>query len=199
MRIDSATMQVYRANPDSYHTEVLYLVTARNRSTGVKEVAGFWSGDRHRAFTVDGVSRLFYGGGSILDEPELVLESGLKIATVDLEFSPLTPEFTSVARVYDVRNQPFAIYEAYFDASTEKLIEPPIRVFKAMSDKLAIRDAEEGGQSSATLTIVSSARDLTRFLSAKHSDESLRLRSNDRIGRYTSVAGAIAIPWGRAS
>lgn len=197
MRFLSPLMSGYLVNPDSFRTEVLLLVDARNRDTGVIETAGFWTGDRHRSFTIGGVARIFYGAGSVIEAPEITYEAGLGVSTFDIDFSPLTPEFAQVARVYDVKQQAIAIYEAYFDTGTDLLIEEPTRVYKGRSNQLTILTPEEQSASIATLSVVSSARALTRTIPAKHSDETMRLRSGDRIGRYASIAGAVETLWGR--
>jgi hypothetical protein len=199
MRFFSPTMTGYLANPDSFRSEVMILISARDRGTGVVETAGFWTGDRHRQFTIQGVSRIFYGAGALLEVPSILYETGLGVSTFDIEFSPLTPEFIQVARVYDVRQQPITVYQGFFDTHSEQLIEEPTRVYKGRSDRLTFTDAEEGESSTATLTIVSSARALTRTITAKHSDETMRSRSDDRIGRYATIAGAVPIPWGRSA
>lgn len=196
MRFFSPTMTGYLANPDSFRSEVMMLISARNRDTGVVETAGFWTGDRHRSFTIQGVSHVFYGAGALLEVPTILYETGVGVSTFDIEFSPLTPEFIQVSRVFDVRQQPITIYQAFFDTLTEQLIEEPTRVYKGRSDRLSFTSAEEGDASTATLTIVSSARALTRTITAKHSDETMRSRSDDRIGRYATIAGAVLIPWG---
>lgn len=197
MRPVSPTLATYLSVPGSYRTEVLYTIGARNRATNAVETAGFWSGDRHRGFVVDGSSILFYGAGSVIEEPELSFEAGLSINTFDVQFSPLSAEFIQVARVYDVRGQRFRMYEAYFDTATEKLIEAPTRIYKGKCNKLKITDADEGNTSTAIITVVSSARALTRIIPAKHSDETMRLRSDDRIGRYATISGTVQVPWGR--
>lgn len=200
MRPVSPTLQTYLDNPNSYWTECLVLVSARDRSTGAVEQAGFWTGDRHRNFSLgaDG-THLFYGAGSMLETPEIVYEAGLQVASFDIEFSPMTPEFVSIARVYDLRQQPFKMYEAYFSAETGKLIETPTRIYRGFSDGLNIVDGEESKESKGVLQVVSSARNLTRTLPGKCGDETLRLRGDDRIGRYANVAGAVTVIWGRKS
>lgn len=196
MRPVSATMLSYLQNPGSFRAEFLIVLNARDRTTGANYVTGFWTGDTNEAFVVGGSSIIFYGAGALIEPPEIVYESGLDVNAVDVKFSPLSEGFAAAVRLYDVRQQRVYMYRAFFDNSTEGLIEEPHRVFKGRVDTVSIPDGEEGSASEATLTVVNSSRDLTRSSAAKHSDSTFRKRSGDRLLRYSDTARAVTVEWG---
>ena len=196
MRPVSATMLSYLQNPGSFRAEFLIVVNARDRTTGANYVTGFWTGDTNEAFVVGGSSIIFYGAGALIEPPEIVYSAGLDVLAVDVKFSPLSEGFASAVRLYDVRQQRADMYRAFFDNSTEALIEEPHRIFKGRVDTVSIPDGEEGSASDATMTVVSSSRDLTRTFAAKHSDSTFRKRSGDRFLRYSDTAGSVQIEWG---
>lgn len=198
MRPVSAAMASYIQNPGSFRAEFLIVLNARDRTTGTNYTVGFWTGDTNEAFVVGGTSIIFYGAGSLIEPPEIVYQSGLDVNAVDVKFSPFSEGFTTAVRLYDVRQQRVDMYRAYFDNSTDALIEEPHRIFKGRVDTLTIPEAQEGSASDATLTVVSSSRDLTRTFAAKHSDSTFRKRSGDRFLRYSDTAGAVEVRWGTA-
>ncbi len=196
MRPVSPAMSAYIQNPGSFRAEFLILLDAIDRDTKVKNTIGFWTGDTNELFNVRGANFIFYGAGALIEPPEIVYESGLSVHAVDVKFSPLAEGFTTAVRLYDVRQQRVDMYRAFFNTASDALIETPHRIFKGRSDTLTITDAAEGSQSEATLTVVSSARALTRSLAAKHSDSTFKKRSGDRFLRYAETAGAVEVVWG---
>jgi hypothetical protein len=99
-------------------------------------------------------------------------------------------------RQHDPRNAPVEIHRALFDPETLQLIAEPHRLFKGWIDKLKDTRPEEGGQATVELSLVSTARALTRTLTARISDASQQRRSDDRALRYADVAGEVDVAWG---
>ena len=52
---------------------VLLWIEAKNRETGLSEVIGFWSGDDHQDFLIDGEIRTYFGAGQVIDVPPIIV------------------------------------------------------------------------------------------------------------------------------
>ena len=63
-------------------------------------------------------------------------------------------------------------------------------------DEAQITTPAIGGQGSATITVDSSARALTRTLPICKSDAQQRLRTGDRFRRHVDVSGSVDVVWG---
>ena len=196
MRPVSPTLAAYIADPSSFRNEFLIVINARDRTTGAIQTIGFWTGATHEPFTIDGVTRVFYGAGTILEPPEILYETGTGVTALDVKSSPFSSVFTDAVRLYDVRQCRCEMYKVYFSTATEALIEAPHRIFKGRSDQVTITDAAEGSASEAVLSVVGTTRSLTRSLAAKWSDTVFKKRSGDRLLKYSDTAEAVQIVWG---
>jgi hypothetical protein len=76
------------------------------------------------------------------------------------------------------------------------LVDPPYPHFVGFINKAPVTRAKTGGSGGAVAESVSRTRELTVINPAKKSDETQRLRSNDRFRRYAGVAGNWSIWWG---
>ena len=174
----------------------LIWVSARNRSTNAVETMGLWTGGDHENITIGGVSRLYYGAGSVVDLPQVTMQTGLAIRMYRLGLSPLTPEVMQLIRGYDTRFAPVEIHRALFTIDTRVLVEEPHRVLTGFIDEVDLGTPAAGGTSSCVLGIATSARVLTQSLPLKKSDETQKLRSGDRFRRWTDVSGSVDVWWG---
>ena len=171
-------------------------VSARNRATNAVETMGLWTGGDHENITIGGVSRLYYGAGSVVDLPQVTMQTGLGVRMHRLGLSPLTPEVMQLIRGYDVRFAPVEIHRALFSTDTRLLVEEPHRVLTGFIDEVDLGTPAAGGTSSCVLGIATSARVLTQSLPLKKSDETQKLRSGDRFRRWTDVSGSVDVWWG---
>lgn len=177
----------------------LIWVEARNRVSGATEALGLWEGEYTAQFTINGVARTYYAGGSVLQLPEITGQVGLDVRTFNVTLSALTPEVQQLMRGYDARLAPCEIHRVLFDpdAPTTMLGEP-VRVFKGWIDGAPINESPDG-EYVVDAVLASNSRALTVPLQLRRSDESYRLRSGDRIARYASVAGSIPVYFGEAA
>lgn len=176
---------------------VLFWVSARNRDTNAVETMGFWKGDDHQEFVVDGVNRLYYGAGNILDVDDLTFEAALNIRMWNVTFSGLTPEFAQAVRGYDVKGAPILAHLAMFSTDTNNLISPPFKVFDGWINKFPIKTPAIGGTTSAKMECVSNTRLLTKRVPEKRSQESQNKRMpGDNYMRNVGATGTIQTPWG---
>jgi len=176
---------------------LLVWIAARNRETDATETIGFWTGADHRDFSIGGETRSYYGAGTLLKMDNLVVETGLQVRTHRLVFSSVAPEVQLATRGYETREAPFQMHVAYSDALTKELIDAPVRRFKGVCAGLKITRPKKGGEANLELSVQSSAKELTKTLPIKKSDEALRARSpGDRFRRYTDISGSVETVWG---
>lgn len=193
--LDGATFAYFDTRAD-FVSHVLIWISAKNRSTGATENIGFWTGDDHQSFTIDGGARLYYGAGDVLDVPPLTYEAGLSVRMHTFGLASLSPEVATALRGYEPRLAPVQVHRALFDAATGALVAAPHRVLLGWVDEASIPTPEVGGMGGATITVASSARGLTKTLPAFKSDNQQRRRSDDRFRRYVDVSGAVDVFWG---
>ena len=176
---------------------LLVWVVAKNRTTGLPEPTGFWTGDDDQDFTIDAVSRTYHGAGALLGMDDLVIEPGVKVRRISIWLATAAPEVIEAVMAYDVRLAAVEIHRVLTDPLSHQVIAPPHRIWKGWVDG-APRAIPAKGLSAGriTLTVASAAMALTRGLSAKYSDEAMRLRGGDRLFKYADVSGKVPIYWG---
>lgn len=200
MRTFTPAMTPYLAAPGSFRAEVLLWLEAKNRTSGLTETIGFWTGAYHREFTIGGATRLYYGAGNILNPPSITFNAGFQVETVDVEMSSLTAEVIQAVRLYDPRQRLAEMHRAFFDASTENLIEEPHRVLKGRVNKAPIVTPAVNQTASLRLSLVTNSRSLTRRNTKRRSDDTYQLRTaGDRINKYAAVSGKVEVVWGETS
>lgn len=177
-------------------------IFCKHRVTGAEQLHGVW--DDAEAVTVNVVSgetggvvsRNFAGDGAIVSIDPIPMRVGLEVRTIQLVLSPLNPEVAEALRGDDPRFARVEIYRGLLDPESRLLVAAPRIRFMGRVNGAPIETAAIGGVSSATLSIVSHTRELTRTSPARKSDEQQRLRSGDRFRRYTGTAGEWPIWWG---
>lgn len=195
MRFVDPQVAARRAARAGTHAEALVWVEARNRSTGLIETMGLWTGVDHQIFTIGGESRTYYGAGNVLDVPDIPSRMGVAIQTLTISVAFASPEVEMLLRGYDPRLCRAEIHRAEFDAD-EKLIATPERLFKGWINGAPSVTPAIGGAATASLELVSNARMLTRRGSATKSDQYQRRRSGDRFRRYATLAESATVYWG---
>lgn len=196
MRSFSAGLLAYIANPESINAHILVYVSAKDRTTGVVTPVGIWTGDDDLVFTINGASRTYYGRGGLIEVPAINYTSELNVNTIDVEFAPLSSEVAQMIRGYDSRQAPVEIHRAVFDPTSNVLLEEPHRIYRGRVDKIQISTPKQNGTARLTMTVASNSRSLTRNIPSRRSDETQKLRSNDRFMRYTTVTQVVETLWG---
>ena len=183
---------------DSVHHEVAIYITARNRTTGLAEEMGLWTGREDISVTIGGDVRTYTGAGPVVMFPPIRTRVGLTVQMQTVKLAALSDEVENAIRLYDSRLAPVEIHVIRFNADTGDFIGVD-RVFRGSIDKAPIITPQKNGEGGgASISIVPSSRSLTRGLTVKRSDESQKLRSNDRFFRYADVAGKVERFWGTA-
>ncbi len=192
---DAATLAAFGTRAGIIARQLLWM-TVKDRTTGDPVSFGLWNGEDHETITIAGQARDYYGAGTVLEVPDIVHEVGFKARNHRVTISPISPEVKVVLRTYDARFAPIEIHRALYDTETRNLVSEPHRVFKGWINGAPISRTAIPGRAKAELVLVSSARVLTRKLALKKSDESHRLRADDRFRRYADVAETAKTFWG---
>lgn len=175
---------------------VLVFVTARNRSTGLPQQLGLWTGGYDRTFTIGGSPRAYVGAGAITKVSPITMQAGVVVRMQRLTLSPLSQTVADLIRTYDARFGPVEIHRALFSTDDNSLISEPHRLYKGFIDELEVTTPEVGSDATCEVSLASTARLLTRTLALKKSDATQQLRSGDRFRRYIDISGAVTVWWG---
>lgn len=178
----------------------LVWIQALDQETGLRQAAGFWSGDDDADFVIGGETRRYICVGAMLKLPALTYEAGTNVQSQPLSFSLLSQEVERAVRQYSLRLAPVEIHLMLHDAKTWE-IAGIARAFKGTVEAATIKDgakAGSGAPSTLDLEVVSSSRRGTKTLPVKKSSASQRLRlETDRGRQYADMAGAkIHVAWG---
>ncbi|WP_024324319.1 hypothetical protein [Sinorhizobium medicae] len=182
----------------------LVYVTAKNRATGQPESVGVWSDREDANITVLGgtnglpVTRLYHGGGALLDVSEIPRVSDLTIQTVTIGLSQLAGASQRLIREYDVRLAKVEIHQVLIDPKSGQLVSVEAPVFLGEVDGAPVRTPSIGGEGSIELKVVSDAISmLTRTNPRKSSYEAQKRRQGDEWGLYSGTIQSWQIPWGQ--
>ena len=182
------------------HGEVLVWLTARNRSSGLPETIGLWSGDDHQDFVINGQTRTYYGAGNVIDVPPIRSMVGLKTVYHTITLPPVTDEVRQALVQYDANKAPVEVHVVPVDVDTGNALAEPIRMIKGTLQEAPEVLGEKGARSDNTkLKVASSARRLSLGVPFLKSDEALKAVAPTDEGRaYIDVAGDWDVPWGEA-
>ncbi|MDK3072774.1 hypothetical protein QO034_06600 [Sedimentitalea sp. JM2-8] len=179
------------------NAHVLIWITAKDRTTGLPETIGFWTGDDHQEFVIGGETRLYFGAGEVIDVPPVKAGTGLAVLQHRITLGALTDEARQLIRGYDARQAGVEVHCQPMDIDTGQPLGAPIRMIKGTLNKAPETIGPKGGTSNLVLTVVTTARKLTFGLPLLRSDAELRRRNpNDRGREYADVAGDWVVPWG---
>lgn len=192
---DAPTLAQFQ-NRTALVARILIWAVARNRSTGLDESLGLWTGAQDASFTIGGTPRTYAGAGSIMEIAPIVAQAGIAVRMQRFSLSPLSPAVAALIRTYDARFAKIEIHRALFDPVTNQLVSEPHRLFKGIIDEVALPIDPKSGEVRCDVTVASSARYLTRTLPLKRSDATQQRRSGDRFLRYVDVSGEVDVYWG---
>ena len=173
----------------------LVWIEARDRNTAAPNSRGFWDGDEDVSFLVDGQTRLFHGGGALLNVPTLKARTGLVVQTQKVTLSAIAPEVRDMVHGLDIRLAKVRLYWVQFDPVKGNVIDIH-RVFKGTIDSAPERIGAAGQESTVELSLVSSARLFTRKAHILKSNASQTKRSGDALFRHAEHSGKTKIYWG---
>lgn len=171
---------------------------AENRDTGAPERLCLWSGIDHQQFSIGGQLDTFYGAGNLLGLSDMNNMIGTGVRSYSLKLAPLAPEVATLLRVYEPAGARFFMYTGLMSTESGLLIPTAVvRRFKGWVDKVKINEPPSGGNGDASLTFVSSARNLTMTTPSRRSDANQKRRAPaDDMLRYVAASGQVQTPWG---
>lgn len=179
------------------------LVEARERSTGLPLLRGFWTGDDVITIGVPDrntgiiVNREFFGGMNLNISP-IARVSDLTIQTVTVDLSQIATAVQEIAREYDLRLAKADIYEAALDPDTRLVAGNSEIVFMGEVNGNPIDTPAVGDDGSIELELNSDAISmLTRTNPRKSSYEGQKRRGGDEWGLYASTLSSWNVPWGQ--
>lgn len=193
---DSAEISHLQARA-GIRARLLVWIAARDRTTGATVPAGFWTGEQDASFTISGSARLYHGAGGLLGMDDIAVEAGLAVRSLSVWLATAAPEVITAIRGYDTRLAPVEIHRLLTDPLSHQAIAAPHRVFRGFVDGAPLiipAEGRDGGK--VTLKLASAALALTRGLTGKWSDESMKVRGGDRLFRYADVSGKVPVYWG---
>ncbi len=197
MRVYTPITASYLASRAPRRAHVLIWISARNRVTGAAETIGFWTGDDHQNFDIEGETRAYLGAGNLLGVDPLKWRVGLTVRTQRVRLSQVSPEAQQAVRGYDVRHARVEMHRAFYDEG-EALIDAPHFLMRGFVDKLTLTTPAKGGTGDAVLEIASMGRALTKPLNRYRSNASLTARApTDTFRKYASVTEKVEVDWGR--
>lgn len=175
---------------------VLLWIRAKNRTTGLPEVIGFWSGDDHQEFLIDGELRLYFGAGNVIEVPPIIVTPGFQVRNYRVKLPPFTDEVKTLLQGYEPRRARVEIHSCPLNIDSGAPLGTPKRRFKGFLNQ-APEERKKGGTSYTELVMVSNARLLTFGLPLKRSSAELKRRDPDDRGReYIDTTGQWTVPWG---
>lgn len=163
----------------------------------------FWTGEDNVTASVvsaqDGSTdaRDYVGGGTLLDVPPIIDAIGLDARSIDFGLSQIHSDVQDMVRAYNVRVAKVEFQRGLFSTSTWELVSTPFPRFLGRVDGASVDTPEVGGEGAIRLTAASSNIDMTKTSPALKSDETQRLRSDDRFRRHSDTAGQIEVFWGQ--
>lgn len=193
------------ATTDSLVIRKAIWIEARNRSTGLPEGVGVWSGNEDIGLTViegregQTVTRPYYGSGNLLTVSDIPLVSDFTVQTVTIDLSQIADVARKVTREYDVHRAYVEIHEILLDPVTGQPVAPDEAIFMGIVDGAPHKTPSIGGSGKASLKVVSEVMAmLTRTSAEKASYEAQKLREGDELNLYAGQVETWDIAWGQS-
>ncbi|MGQ0563660.1 MAG: hypothetical protein ACT4OK_01130 [Gemmobacter sp.] len=174
---------------------LLLWIVGRDRTTGAAVPLGFTSADEDLTVTIGGSARTYAADGRLGADP-IVAETGLSVRMQTVRLSGVAAEVEAALRGADPRLAPAELHRIVLDPATGAIVGGVQLLFRGTVDAAPIRTPEKGGTVTVSLTLASAAREMTRTLTLKWSDESQQRRGGDRFLRYADVSGEVDVWWG---
>lgn len=190
----------YRSRRDSVDIKTLVWITAKTRGSSPSPAAiGFWTGDDHQSFVIDGQTCPYFGAGNVLDVPKFSNKVGLDVTTYTMKMYRLTEEVEQAFSAYDARLAPVVIHRMEMDLKSGlPITNTPERIFKGWIDGLEYNKDAVGGTRTASITLASISRQLTIANTGLFSDSSQKLRqANDEFFKYVDGTEDNVVFWGQ--
>lgn len=196
MREYSPAELTYLQSRSGIVAHFLVWISARHRTMGITLSVGLWSGADHQSITINGVPRLYYGAGDLIDMDPIDMQPGLVVKLQRLQLAATSPEVVALIQDYDLAFAPIEIRRALFDPITGALVAEPRVIGEGRIEEAPLPTPEKGGSAPMEVVWAGIARALTKALTITKSDAVQQLRGGDRFNRYRESTGKVTISWG---
>lgn len=174
----------------------LFWIEARSLSSGDAETFGFWDGLEPATFTIGGASRLYHGGGAVVQAPPIVAEVGLVERMHRIALGPFAPAIADAIALYDLTEAPIEVHSARFDPVSGALLGIVPDLFGRVRSFEITKDPA-GRTASAELAFRGGVARLMRGVPLRKSDAALQaVHPGDAFRRHSAVAGVVQVQWG---
>lgn len=180
-------------------------VWPKDRSTGVEQQKGYWSGMGTVSAPVinplTGLSqtRAFRGVGRLIQISDIPLVSNITVQRITIRLSHIDSDVMNALRTYDLRQARVQVFRGWFDPDARTLIDNAIPRFVGFVDGAPLETPSENGEGSFSLECVSHTQEMTRASTETRSDESQKRRSaTDNFYQDVASVGERELWWGRA-
>lgn len=190
----STAIKAKLASGDDIHTEILWHMVGRNRSTGAPETLSLWTGAEDRIFTVDGINRTYLGDGSIIQVPPISYQAGIEVQYYEITLSGASPSVREAFFVHDMRFAKVEMHVAFF--TTDRIFIDLWRPFKGSVAEPDLSRASVGGNQVYNINCVTTARDLTIPMAATRSHEGMQITNpGDNSWKFTASVPNVEPRW----
>lgn len=177
--------------------------TVRNRSTGLPESEGIWSGAGtvlHDIYNIDTQAvenRQWTGVGSLVTMTPIAKVANLTIQDVEITIPHLNEALTRIARTHDAKQGRVELYRGLFDPLNNTAIAPAQSRFSGFINHVELKTPAAGEVGNAVLHCKSNALEFNRFNPELRSHTSQRQRnSSDTFYKGVETAHQAEIFWG---
>jgi hypothetical protein len=178
------------------------ILNAKNRSTGVLEKFGFWSGSKHITQPIiplgaeNSITVTFKGAGNFIEIDPIIKSAGLSARSLKIKLSGASSDVDQAIREYDVSNQRVEIFKSLANPVTG-VNAGPIR--SDYYGKVAeISHTDTGSmQTQIELTCYTLFQDLQFSSTGARTDAFQKLRDpNDNGRKHVATVGSWELQWG---
>jgi len=179
-------------------------ISARNRSTGLRESVGFCSDEAslvaqvREPATNNPVTRAFYGAGGLISISEIVATLSITVQTVTITMSQIDSLVAQAFRLYDAKLAPVEIYIGMLDLHTKQLVDPAECRFYGFINDIEVTEPEEGSEGQVVITATSHTQEMIRSNPETRSHESQQIwHPGDDFYKDCATVGTWVHFWGK--
>lgn len=175
------------------HTEVMFHIVPKNRSTGAPEPLSVWTGEGDRVFNIGG--NRTYRGGALVSVPPITYEVGFAINYAEVVLSGVAPFVRTALFTHNAKFAPVEIHLAVFSGATLNFVGL-WRVFKGIESESDLSRAPRGGKQVYKINCASSARQLTLASTRKKSNAAMQdSNPDDNFRKFAAAVVSSKAQW----
>lgn len=173
---------------------VALLLNPIERATGNRVSRNYWTGHETVTLTIGGTNQVLWPSYDALVFENPTFSAGTEIRTTEVQTFGLSDQSVDLLNAYDLNRAPAEIHHLLFTPGME--FKGAKRIWRGEVDEQSLTTEEKGASSYMSISLVSSAREGTRTVTAKKSHESYQRRSGDTAMKYASLREVDTDWWG---